>query len=288
MKNILILGSSGFLGSKLTSGEYLKKYKIITHSQKSETDINLNLQEDTKVIKMIKQTKPHLIINLVGLTNVDHCEKYPNEAYRLNVKTIENIVKAIKETFVKPYLIHISTDQVYDNLGNSPEKNINLLNYYAYSKYLGELFARQTSSTILRTNFFGKSKNLSRGLTDWLYNQLISFNKINVFEDVWFNPISMSYLCEMIELSVEKKIVGTFNLGSNKGMSKADFAFKFANALNFPTTNMKRTKIANYKFLNARRPNNMIMDLTKFEKNFYIKLPLMKEEIKLTAKEYLK
>ena len=39
----------------------------------------------------------------------------------------------------KTRLIHISTDQVYDGKGFFSEKNINLSNYYAFSKYIGEL-----------------------------------------------------------------------------------------------------------------------------------------------------
>ena len=288
MKNILVLGSSGLLGTKLISGEYLKKYKIISQSLRSKTNYQIDLQDKYKVINMIEQTKPDLIINLVGLTNVDHCEKYPSQAYRINVKTVENIINAIKKFSFKPYLIQISTDQVYDSYDLCIEKNTNLSNYYSFSKFCGELVAAQTNSTILRTNFFGKSTISSRiSLTDWLYQELISENKINVFEDVMFNPLSMHSLCKMIELVSEQKIEGIFNLGSNDGISKADFAFHFAKAINLPISRLRRSKVSNAEFLNAYRPKNMLMNLTKFEKNFNITLPKTLDEINFVAKEYL-
>ncbi len=287
--SILVLGSSGLLGSELTSGQYLNKYKIISQSLKSETDFNVNLEDYNQVIKMLEKVKPDIVINLVGLTNVDHCEKFPNEAHKLNVKTVENLVEAIQQCSFKTFLVHISTDQVYDSEGFSIEKNTNLSNYYSFSKYCGELVAAKISSTILRTNFFGKKKTLVRSsLTDWLYAELSAGNTINVFEDVWFNPLSIYNLCKMIELVVEKKIRGVFNLGSNDGMNKANFAFHFAKALDLSTSNMKQIKVSNAKFLNAYRPKNMTMNVTKFEREFNFKLPKLIEEIELTAKEYLK
>ena len=287
MNNVLVLGGSGLLGSELISGQYLKKYKIISLSRSSKTDYNVDLENFNELVKILEKVKPKVIINLAGITNVDRCEKFPNEAYRLNAQTVENLIGAIKILSEKSFLIHISTDQVYDGKGFFSEKNINLSNYYAFSKYIGELKASQISSTILRTNFFGKSKNLKRSsLTDWLYTELKQKNHISVFEDVWFNPISIHLLCKMIELAVEKKIEGTFNLGSDNGMNKADFAFNFATALNLSTSNMKRVKVSDVKFLNAYRPKNMIMNLNKFKQKFNVKLPKLIEEIEFVAKDY--
>lgn len=288
MKNLLVLGSSGLLGSELTSGQYLNKYNIISHSLNAQTDYNLDLQKYDYLVKMIQEVKPEIIINLVGITDVDRCEKYPKEAYALNVKTVDNLVKAIKNFCPEAFLIHISTDQVYDNKGLDTEKNVNLSNYYAFSKYCGELLASQTSCTILRTNFFGKSKTLKRNsFTDWLLEQHNLKKDIIVFKDILFNPISMNSLCKMIELVVQKKIKGIFNLGSHEGMSKADFSFYFAKVLKLPTSNMTKASVSSNKFLAAYRPKNMLMDLSMFENKFQVKLPKLTEEIVLASKQYL-
>ena len=285
---LLILGSSGLLGSELMSGLYFNKYQIFSQSLKSESDFKVDLENYKKVINLLEQVRPDIIINLVGLTNVDQCEKFPSQAYRLNVKIVENLVGAIQELSLKPYLIHISTDQVYDSDEICLEKNINLSNYYAFSKFCGELIAFKINSTILRTNFFGKSKNLLKSsLTDWIFNELKKGNKVNVFEDVWFNPLSMSNLCKIMELVADKKIEGIFNLGSNNGMNKSDFAFQFAKILNLPMSNLNKSRVSDAKFLNAYRPKNMLMNLNKFENKFNIKLPSLMEEIELVAKEYL-
>ncbi len=288
MKTILILGSSGLLGSELNSGKYLKEYNIISQSLKSKTDLKINLNFFSQTTKMLEKIKPDIIINLVSLTNVDDCEKFPDKAFRSNIKTIQNLVDGIKINCPNCFLIHISTDQVYDGTDINSEKDINLANYYAYSKYIGELIASKVKCTILRTSFFGKSRNPRRvSFTDWLYKELVQSNNINLFDDILFNPLSLNNLCKMIELVVEKKIQGIFNLGSNEGMSKADFGYNFAKLIKLSTLRIKRIKSSNAKFLIAYRPKNMIMNLTKFEHEFKIKLPLLIDEIKLTSKEYL-
>lgn len=286
--SILVLGSSGLLGSELVSGKYLTKYKIVSQSRSSNFDYKVDLEDYFQTYEMLEKAKPQAIINLAGLTNVDFCEQHPDEAKRLNVKIVKNLVRAIKKCASKPFLIHISTDQVYDGDGNLSEKNVKLSNVYSNTKFEGELIAQQVSSTVIRTNFFGKSKTKNRkSLTDWLYHKLNLKDDIEVFEDVWFTPLSMNCLCRMIEIILEKKIRGLFNLGSHKGMNKADFAFHFAKSLKLPTSNMKRSKISNIKFLNAYRPKNMMMDLTKFEQTFNVRLPSLIEEIELVAKEFV-
>ena len=75
---------------------------------------------------MLQQAKPDIIINLVSLTNVDDCEKFPDKAFRSNVTTIQNLVEGIKNYFPGCFLIHISTDQVYDGTDINSEKDINL------------------------------------------------------------------------------------------------------------------------------------------------------------------
>ena len=57
----------------------------------------------------------------------------------------------------KIHLIHISTDQIYDDSRPSIEADINIQNVYSFSKYAADLCVSSVSSTVLRTNFFGKS-----------------------------------------------------------------------------------------------------------------------------------
>ena len=225
---------------------------------------------------------------MIGLTDVDLCEAQPNEAFLANVRTVENVADWIKQENSSCHLVHISTDQVYDGVATlHTEDEVALTNYYAFSKYAGELAAARVPSTILRTNFFGRSHCSKReSLTDWIYRSLVNSNALQVFDDVMFSPLAMSTLSEMIELSAQNKPIGVFNLGSHDGMSKADFAFAFADELDLSTRVMKRTTTDQVTFLKTYRPKDMRMNSTKFENTLGIKLPQLKDEIKRVAKEY--
>ena len=284
---VLLLGSTGLLGSTLRPMLSTRGYNVITHSRSDEAHYQVDLTHSKNTRELFNEVQPEVVINLVGLTNVDKCEASPNKAYLANVRAVENIAAWIKKAASLCHLVQVSTDQVYDGSGLHEESMVSLENCYAFSKYAGELAAANVPSTILRTNFFGYSQCARRvSLTDWLFRSLSNNEPIQVFDDVLFNPISMTTLSEMIELVIREKPVGVFNLGSHEGMSKADFAFSFAEELDYSTDIMTRTSTDQAAFLNAYRPKDMRMDCAKFENALSVKLPHLKDEIKRVSRDY--
>jgi dTDP-4-dehydrorhamnose reductase len=287
MKTVLVTGASGLLGSTLVPMLQLNGYAVKTHAHNCDANYQADLSDSDGAFKLLTQVAPDAIVNLVGLTDVDLCEAQPNLAYMANVKTVENISAWINKTKAPCHLVQISTDQVYDGTGPHLEEFATLTNYYSFSKYAGELAASAASSTILRTNFFGRSRcDKRKSLTDWLVNSLSNDNNIQVFDDVLFSPLSMATLSEMINIVLRNKAVGVFNLGSHNGMSKADFAFSLAEELGLPTAKMTRTKSDKVTFIKTYRPKDMRMDSRKFEEVFQMRMNNLVDEIKLAAKDY--
>jgi dTDP-4-dehydrorhamnose reductase len=284
---VLLLGSSGLLGSSLLPYLVSQGYAISTNSRVKGCNYQADLSMQNEANELLEKVKPLVIVNLIGLTDVDYCETHPNQAYITNVRILENIVGWIRQAKTPCHLVHVSTDQVYDGIGPHSEMDVTLTNYYAYSKYAGELAAHMLPSTILRTNFFGRSRCATRtSLTDWLFRSLSDNVSIQVFEDVVFSPLSMSTLVKMIELSILMKPVGVFNVGSQDGLSKADFSFAFAEELNLSISTMKRIRSDQVRILKTYRPKDMRMNSVNFENTLSVKLPKLADEIKLVAKEY--
>ena len=201
----------------------------------------VDLVDGEKSFEMLTKIQPTIIINLASLTNVELCQDMLNMAYLANTRIVENLSDWIIKTEASCHLIQISTDHVYDGPELHVEEKVTLTNIYAFSKYAGELAATRIPSSILRTNFIGRSKiNHRESLSDWVYTSLTNSKEIQVFDDVYFSPLSISALIELIQLVIEKKPVGIFNLGSHNGMSKADFSFFFAECLDLPTHSMSR------------------------------------------------
>ena len=260
---------------------------VLVHGHQAKADVRADMTDASQAHTLLERSRPAAIINLAGYTNVDACESQPNQAYRLNVRIVENLASWISLQDSPPVFIHISTDQLYDGEGPHLEEDVTLTNTYALTKYAGELSALRVPSTVLRTNFFGSSRCASRSsFTDWLLTGLRSSQTLKVFEDLYFSPLSMTTLCNAISTVLSSPTQGVFNLGAKDGMSKADFAFAFAEALDLPTTGIDRTTTNQVEFLQTYRPKDMRMDSQAFESAFDLHLPLLEQELQLACEEY--
>ncbi|MDA9641684.1 SDR family oxidoreductase, partial [Alphaproteobacteria bacterium] len=238
-------------------------------------------------LRLFKSVDPGLVINLAAMTNVDECELNTDAAFRANTLTVQNIVDATKAHGLKPFFIHFSTDQLYDNRFPSTEENVVIQNHYSMTKYAGELALRSVPSMILRTNFFGRSTTENRkSFTDWMYNCTSEQGCLNLFDDVYFNPLHISTVCELLDVFIKRRKTGIFNLGSANGMSKAQFGAIFLSALGFDTNCIKPISVEENTKLIAKRPKFMLMNVSKLEKTFGITLPNLEDEIKKCDEEF--
>ena len=284
---VLVTGATGLLGSVLVPLLRSHGNTVLTHAHRSAADYSFDLTDKQQTAALLEKLRPKAVINLAGLTSVERCQEQPNESYLINTRIVEHLACGIRQSGTDCHLVQISTDQVYDGEGPHSEDRVTLTNNYAFSKYAGELAAAQVSSTILRTNFVGRSKIRSReSLTDWVYNSLTGRKHVQVLNDVYFSPLSMTTLVELINVVIERKPVGVFNVGSHNGMTKADFDFTFAEHLKLPTAFMTRIDTSQATFLKAYRPKDMRMDCSKFEATLQVKLPDLLDEIRRVAGEY--
>jgi dTDP-4-dehydrorhamnose reductase len=259
---------------------------VVSHGRGGQVDVATDLADAVAAQRALSSVSPDVIVNLAALTNVDECEASPNVAYRANVRVVENLARWIKEVKPACYLLQVSTDQVYDGQASHVENDVTITNYYAFSKFAGELAARQVSSTVLRTNFVGRSRCPARvSLSDWLVDAARAKRPITVFDDIYFSPLSLSRLVEMILRVIELRKTGVYNLGSFGGMSKASFAYDLMNALGYSSDHMTAGPATSVG-LGAYRPKDMRMDSSAFERAFGVGLPTLQEEIVAIAGEY--
>ena len=282
--NVLVLGAGGMLGATLVPTLVAHGHAVTRHGRTGAGMAAADLAEAGDTLALVAGSRPDVVVNLAGLTDVDYCEAHPQQAWVGNVRVVENAASACM--VANCHMVHISTDQVYNGAPPRAETQALPGNYYALSKYAGELAALAAGATVLRTNFFGASRNADRrSLTDWLYASLTDGRAIRVFDDVFFSPLSMDTLCTMIERVVRERPAGVYNLGSREGMSKADFAFAFARGLGLPGQLMTRASVQR-AVLKAWRPTDMRMNCAKFETTLGVALPRLEDEIEFATKDY--
>lgn len=288
MKLILVLGATGLLGTTLAPSLAASGHSVVTHGFSGAAQEKADLSDLRQTSELVARIKPDCIINLAALTNVDQCEHEPHKAYLLNIATVVNVTRAIKDQAPHCHLIQISTDQVYDGNGPHAEANVTVTNTYALSKIAAELAAASVSATILRTTFFGRSRCAHRAsFSDWIVGALLREEAINVFDDILFSPLEIKTLASMIERVASARPVGLFNLGARDGMSKADFAFALAEAVGLPTRHVTRAISTSSPALGAYRPKDMRMDSSLFEQTLGVKLPTLIDQLQTLRSDYL-
>lgn len=284
---VCVFGASGLLGASLVT--YLTRfgYETISVGRSQQSDYICDARCVTAVSKTLKKIKPNIIVNLVAMTDVEECEQKPNEAYFVNTKVVENIVQYIEGSNDRAYLVQISTDQLYDGELLNKEDDVSIINYYAYSKYAGELAAGRVPSVILRTNFFGKSTISKRkSFSDWTFENLQNNKKFYIFNDIYFNPVSMKTLCLVILDLMIRRPLGSYNVGSRCGFSKAEFVLNFAKECNIKCISAESVSINDVDFIRVARPKDMRFSVSKIECLLGYEMPSLRDEITSIIGEY--
>lgn len=291
MSIIIVFGASGLLGASLVPALRIRGYNVLSQGRSEGADLRLDPSDRAAVIDALVGYRPAAVVNLVAATNVDQCEMQPQLAWRVNAGVVailtECIAAASQRLGTQPHLVHVSTDQVYDGTGPHAEDDIDLINVYGLSKYTGELLAERVGATVLRTNFYGRSRCPGRAsFSDWLVNSLRDQAPITVFDDVKFSAMHIDTLCDIITKCIELRPTGIFNAGCRDAISKAGFAFALAKALSLSTDQVTVGRSTDVP-LKARRPLDMSLQVSRLENILELQFPTMLAQIEHTAKEYL-
>jgi len=282
---ILILGASGYLGSQLCK-LYSKEAKVLgTYHKNSNNDLQLlkwQANDYVALKQFINAFSPNLIINCVGLTNVDTCEMLPEKALMLNSIMLHEIGRICYRLNVK--LVHISTDhfQGSTDLALNEEDTISYPNVYSYSKILGEQYLLHSNPTsiILRANFFHFTKNSNKNFIDTCLNLTAEFSQVSGFSDVIFSPVSTTYLKESISRLLDIDYYGVIHVAPSESISKYEFLKEILFLAGHTNIEVKSQSIDDAQLL-APRPKFMALSNRKFQTLTNELVPGIKEMMKL-------
>ncbi len=300
MKTILVTGSNGLLGQKLTDKLYNHPELRLFATSKGENrhpkngefeyhSLDITNEEDVK--EVFKSLKPDIVIHTAAMTNVDLCEKEQEMCQKLNVEAVQFIVNSCKEN--NCYLVHLSTDFIFDG-----EKEMynetdlpNPLSLYGRSKLDAEnlIVHSEIQYSILRTIVvYGVTAEMSRSnIVLWAKSALEKGDSINVVDDQFRSPTLAEDLADACILAAEQKPFGIYNASGKDYMSIFEMVERIADFFHLNKALINKT---NSTHLNqaAKRPPRTGFVLDKIRNKIGYNPHSFEEGLKIVSEQLIK
>ncbi|AOM77326.1 SDR family oxidoreductase [Pedobacter steynii] len=276
MKTILVTGSNGLTGQKITERVLAtKEFNLIATSRgENRFPVNegyvyaeMDILNPTNVEEVVAKYKPDAIIHTAAMTNVDTCESQKELARELNVGAVETLIRVCRQYDVQ--LVHLSTDFIFDG-ANGPYDELappSPLSYYGETKLQAEnaIIAAGGKWAILRTIIvYGIVSDMSRSnIVLWAKGALEKGEPINVVNDQWRMPTLAEDLADCCLLAVSKNGQGVYNASGKDMMSISELVGKVADYWNLDKSLISEISAATLN-QSARRPvkTGFILDKT--------------------------
>jgi dTDP-4-dehydrorhamnose reductase len=230
-RRILVTGSNGLLGQKLT--EQIRNNPLWTciatakgpnrnPVQDGYTYAELDITNEASVAQVLTQYQPEVVIHTAAMTNVDACESDPEGCELLNVEAVRFLVRQCEKQHI--HFVHVSTDFIFDgNEGPYTEDAVpNPLSRYGHSKLDAEIIVQQATCpwAIVRTVLvYGVVADMSRSnIVLWAKGALEKGQPLKVVNDQWRTPTLAEDLAQGCLLIAEQKVTGIFNISGAEGM----------------------------------------------------------------------
>jgi len=149
--NILITGSNGQLGSELK-----KRTALLPNANFFFTDVEeLDITKEDVVADFFKKNPINFVVNCAAYTAVDKAETEQSLALSINRQAVSNLAEVCSK--YNCFLIHISTDYVFNGQGCKPYRETDIvdpISFYGVSKWHGEQVVKTVEKgIIIRTSW---------------------------------------------------------------------------------------------------------------------------------------
>lgn len=216
---ILVTGANGQLGSELQA-------TCPTHITLIPTDYTtLDITDTAQVQTVLDQHQPDIVINAAAHTAVDKAESEAELAYAINHTAASTLAQqATQRGF---YLLHVSTDFVFDGMQSSPytpNAAPQPLSVYGASKLAGEQVVQTHCPTavIVRTSWLYSA--YGNNFVKTMLRLMAERDSLGVIADQIGTPTWTRTLSDTLWLFIEQKPQGIFHCGDNGVASWYDFA----------------------------------------------------------------
>ena len=295
MDKLLVIGDTGLVGSKVVALAPRFGFEAYgTHNARDspvQNSFKLDISDKEATAEIVSRVRPKAIVNTAALHNVDYCETHHEEADKVNVVGVRNLVDAAARNGSR--LVHLSTDYVFDGtFGHYTEEDTpHPLHYYAQTKLESERVASKSPSyAIARPSVIygwnpleakgvpsssGKTINFAMFVLDKLKND----ETVKAVRDQYSSPTFADNLAEALLRLAKYSGNGIFHTAGKSCMSRYEFAVKLAELFGYPSRKIQPVYTSEFKQL-AVRPKNSCLKVDKAEHSLKMRFYTAEEGIK--------
>lgn len=219
MRKIWIVGAKGHVGTALIDLIDCLKYKMFL-TDADEVDVT-----DRNIVhKYIASTRPDVIINCAGITDIEVCEQNPERAYAVNAIGPRNL--AVEAQSIGAKLIQLSTDDVFDAEQDRPYNEFDTVHpktMYGKSKYAGERFIEDLSNryVIVRSSWvYGTGKDFVNSVLEAIGREKVLEVPVNQYA----SPTSAEELAKVVTQFIDNDCFGIYHAVCRGYCSRYEFA----------------------------------------------------------------
>lgn len=282
MKNVLVTGAEGQLGSSLKkiAGNFPQYNFIYTDKD------NLDICNEQELKAFFENNSIYCILHFAAYTAVDKAEDEESLAEKINSEASLNIAKICAKH--KARLVYISTDYVFEGKDckpHSPQESTNPLSVYGKTKLKGEenCLKNNPLTFVIRTSWL--YSEFKSNFVKTMINLSQTKEELNVIYDQIGSPTYARDLAEFSIRAIEHINTNRILHFSNQGVcSWYDFARKAIELWGEKQIRINPILTSQYH-TKATRPKFSVFDKSESEKLLDIKIPHWEESLKECIKE---
>lgn len=268
---ILLTGRNGQVGRELQ--KVLQPLGSIIATDR----IALDLGNNDSIRRVIRQTKPDMIVNSAAYTAVDKAESEPEIAMQVNGAAPGVMAEEAKR--LGALLVHYSTDYVFDGGKQSPyteDDTTNPLNVYGRSKRDGEMRIQASGCRhlILRTSWIYGLRGRNFLLT--VLDKASKGERLRVVGDQFGVPNWNVTIARASRECLAGE--GLFHLTASGMTSWYGFASAALKKVGGIEVQVEEIRTSEYPAA-ARRPGYSVLSSRKLEKSFGVRLPEWQDDL---------
>lgn len=281
---ILLFGKNGQVGWELQRS-LAPLGALIALDRHSQTHCG-DLSDLNGIAKTVRDLKPDVIVNAAAYTAVDKAESEPELAYLLNAEAPGVLAEAAQT--IGAWLVHYSTDYVFDGSGDRPwseADTVKPLSVYGKTKLDGEqaIQAAGCLHLMFRTSwvYAARGNNFAKTMLRLARER----DQLAVINDQIGAPTGAELIADVTAHAIRvanhrKDVSGLYHLvaaGQTSWFEYAGYVFDFARrvgdeSLKLPQNGLQAISTAQYP-TPARRPLNSRLNTQKLESMFDLHLP---------------